>query len=207
MTMFDEIVLATGNKGKVKEFAGLLQGIAGKIIGLGDLESPPEVVEDGETFMENALKKARAIAKYSGKLALADDSGLVVDALGGRPGVYSARYAGEKATDDENIARLLRELGDAADRRARFVCFLALVTPGGKETVVSGECEGVILSEHRGRGGFGYDPVFYLPEYGKTMAEIPPDLKNKISHRARAAEKLLSILVGESSEGVTRRGS
>lgn len=165
------------------------------------------MVEDGETFVENALKKARTIAKYSGKPALADDSGLAVDALGGRPGVYSARYAGEKATDDENIARLLVELGDDADRRARFVCFLALVTPGGKETVAGGECEGLILSERRGSGGFGYDPVFYLPEYGKTMAEIPPDLKNKISHRARAADKLVSILVGESSEGVTRRGS
>ena len=196
MTMFDEIVLATGNKGKVKEFAGLLHGIAGKITGLGDLESPPEVVEDGETFMENALKKARAIAEYSGKPALADDSGLAVDALDGRPGVYSARYAGEGATDDENIDKLLRELGDAQNRSAKFVCFLALVTPEGEETVVSGECEGVILSERRGSRGFGYDPVFYLPEYGKTMAEIPADLKNKISHRARAAEKLVRILKG-----------
>lgn len=197
--MIDEIVLATGNKGKVKEFAGLLHGIAGKITGLGDLESPPEVVEDGETFMENALKKARAIAEYSGKTALADDSGLAVDALGGRPGVYSARYAGEKATDGENIDKLLGKLGGVANRKARFICFLALVTPGGKETVVSGECEGVILTERRGSGGFGYDPVFYLPEYGKTMAEISPDLKNKISHRARAAETLVRILGGEPS--------
>lgn len=199
--MIEEIILATGNKGKVKEFAGLLHGIAGKIIGLGDLESPPEIVEDGETFMENALKKARAIAEYSGKPALADDSGLAVDALGGGPGVYSARYAGERATDDENIDKLLRELGDAQNRKARFVCFLALVTPGGEETVVSGECEGVILSERRGSGGFGYDPVFYLPEYGKTMAEIPPGLKNEISHRARAAEKLVRVLGREQSEG------
>ncbi len=195
--MIDEIVLATGNEGKVKEFEGLLLGVAGKIIGLGDLESPPEIVEDGETFMENALKKARIIAKYSGRPALADDSGLAVDALGGKPGVYSARYAGEGATDDDNIDKLLRELGDAENRNARFVCFLALVTPDGKETVVSGKCEGVILTERRGSGGFGYDPVFYLPEYGKTMAEIPPALKNEISHRARAAEKLVHILKGE----------
>ena len=195
--MIDEIVLATGNRGKVKEFEGLLHGIAGRIIGLGDLESPPEVVEDGETFMENALKKARTIAKYSGKPALADDSGLAVDALGGKPGVYSARYSGEDATDEKNIDKLLRELGDAEHRSARFVCFLALVTPDGKETVVSGKCEGVILTERRGSGGFGYDPVFYLPEYERTMAEIPPDLKNRISHRARAAEKLVRILNGE----------
>ncbi len=195
--MIDEIVLATGNKGKVKEFEGLLHGIAGRIIGLGDLESPPEVVEDGETFMDNALKKARTIAKYSGKPALADDSGLAVDALGGRPGVYSARYSGEDATDEKNIDKLLGELGDAEHRSARFVCFLALVTPDGKETVVSGKCEGVILTERRGSGGFGYDPVFYLPEYGKTMAEISAELKNRISHRARAAEKLVRILKGE----------
>ncbi|MGD9651947.1 MAG: XTP/dITP diphosphatase, partial [Candidatus Dadabacteria bacterium] len=192
--MIDEIVLATGNKGKVKEFEGLLHGIAARIIGLGDLESPPEVVEDGETFMDNALKKARTIAKFSGKPALADDSGLAVDALGGRPGVYSARYSGDDATDEKNIDKLLGELGDAEHRSARFVCFLALVTPDGKETVVSGKCEGVILTERRGSGGFGYDPVFYLPEYGKTMAEIPADLKNQISHRARAAEKLVRIL-------------
>lgn len=197
--MIEEIILATGNKGKLKEFAGLLHGIAGKITGLGDLESPPEVVEDGETFMENALKKARAIAKYSGKPALADDSGLVVDALDGRPGVYSARYAREGATDDDNIDKLLRELGGEQNRKARFVCFLALVMPDGEETVVSGECEGVILTERRGSGGFGYDPVFYLLEYGKTMAEIPPGLKNEISHRARAAEKLARILRGEPS--------
>ncbi len=195
--MIDEIVLATGNKGKVKEFEGLLHGIAVRIIGLGDLESPPEVVEDGETFLDNALKKARTIAKYSGKPALADDSGLAVDALGGRPGVYSARYSGDDATDEKNIDKLLGELGDAEHRSARFVCFLALVTPDGKETVVSGKCEGVILTEPRGSGGFGYDPVFYLPEYGKTMAEIPADLKNRISHRARAAEKLVHILKGE----------
>ena len=195
--MIDEIVLATGNKGKVKEFEGLLPGIAVRIIGLGDLESPPEVVEDGETFLDNALKKARTIAKYSGKPALADDSGLAVDALGGRPGVYSARYSGDDATDEKNIDKLLGELGDAEHRSARFVCFLALVTPDGKETVVSGKCEGVILTEPRGSGGFGYDPVFYLPEYGKTMAEIPADLKNRISHRARAAEKLVRILKGE----------
>jgi len=192
--MIDEIVLATGNKGKIREFSGLLEGVFGRIISLNDLESPPEVIEDGATFMENALKKARAIAAYSGKPALADDSGLAVDALGGRPGVYSARYAGEGATDRDNIAKLLTELGTNENRNARFVCVLALVMPDGREMTAEGTCEGVILSEPRGEGGFGYDPVFFLPELGKTMAELPPEIKNTLSHRARAAEALIRLL-------------
>jgi XTP/dITP diphosphohydrolase len=194
--MIEKIVLATGNKGKLREFRGLLEGVFGNIVSLNDLESPPEVTEDGETFRENALKKARAIAAYSGIPALADDSGLEVEALGGRPGVYSARYAGEGAVDTDNIAKLLSELQGVANRKARFVCFLALVTPDGKEITAEGTCEGVILTEPRGEGGFGYDPVFFLPEYDKTMAEIPAELKNKISHRARASESLAKILRG-----------
>ncbi len=192
--MIEKIVLATGNKGKLREFRGLLEGVFGSIVSLNDLESPPEVTEDGETFRENALKKARAIAAYSGLPALADDSGLEVEALGGRPGVYSARYAGEGATDRDNIRKLLVELHGVEDRKARFVCFLALVTPGGDETTVSGECEGIIIDKPRGEGGFGYDPVFFLPGYDKTMAEIPAGLKNKISHRARACESLAKHL-------------
>jgi XTP/dITP diphosphohydrolase len=194
--MIEKIVLATGNKGKLREFRGLLEGVFGNIVSLNDLESPPEVTEDGETFRENAFKKARAIAAYSGIPALADDSGLEVEALGGRPGVYSARYAGEGAVDTDNIAKLLSELQGVANRKARFVCFLALVTPDGKEITAEGTCEGVILTEPRGEGGFGYDPVFLLPEYDKTMAEIPAELKNKISHRARASESLAKILRG-----------
>lgn len=192
--MIEKIVLATGNKGKLREFRGLLEGVFGNIVSLNDLESPPEVTEDGETFRENALKKARAIAAYSGIPALADDSGLEVEALGGRPGVYSARYAGEGAVDTDNIAKLLSELQGVANRKARFVCFLALVTPDGKEITTEGTCEGAILTEPRGEGGFGYDPVFFLPEYNKTMAEIPAELKNKISHRARACESLAKLL-------------
>lgn len=192
--MIKEVVLATRNSGKVREFSGLLQGIFAKVISLSDLDSPPEVTEDGATFRENALKKARAIAQFSGRAALADDSGLEVDALGGEPGVYSARYAGENASDEDNILKLLRELNGIDDRKARFVCCLALVTPEGGETVVEGTCEGVILTEPRGEGGFGYDPVFFLPEYGKAMAEIPPGLKNEISHRARAAQLLINNL-------------
>jgi XTP/dITP diphosphohydrolase len=196
--MIDEIVLATRNKGKVKEFAGLLEGLVGNVISLGDLDSPPEVVEDADTFRGNALKKARAIAEYSGKPALADDSGLVVDALGGRPGVRSARYAGEDAKDTDNNAKLLEELKTSSHRSARFVCFLALVFPGGRELVAEGVCKGEILDELRGEGGFGYDPVFYLPDRMKTMAEVPPDIKNRISHRARAVHNLLEILRKES---------
>ena len=192
--MIKEVVLATGNKGKVKEFSNLLEGVFGKIISLSDLGSPPEVIEDGLTFRDNALKKAREIAQYSGKLTLADDSGLEVDALNGQPGVYSARYSGEGATDKTNIDKVLAELGDNPNRKARFVCVLALVDPNGEELVVEGFCEGVILDEPRGEGGFGYDPVFYLPDKRKTMAELEPELKNTISHRANALKKLKTEL-------------
>ena len=192
--MIKEVVLATGNKGKVKEFTKLLEGVFGKVVSLRDLASPPEVVEDGLTFRDNALKKAREIAKYSGKLTLADDSGLEIEALDGRPGVYSARYSGEGATDRTNIEKVLAELGDNPNRKARFVCVLALVDPNGDELVVEGFCEGVILDKPRGEGGFGYDPVFYLPYREKTMAEIDPELKNRISHRANALKQLKSEL-------------
>ena len=192
--MIKEVVLATGNEGKIKEFSNLLEGVFGKIISLSDLGSPPEVVEDGLTFRDNALKKAREIAQYSGKLTLADDSGLEVDALNGRPGIYSARYSGEGATNKTNIVKLLAELGDNPNRKARFVCVLALVDPNGEELVVEGFCEGVILGKPRGEGGFGYDPVFYLPDRRKTMAEVEPELKNTISHRANALKRLKTEL-------------
>ncbi|MCH7950387.1 MAG: XTP/dITP diphosphatase [Candidatus Dadabacteria bacterium] len=192
--MIKEVVLATGNKGKVKEFSNLLEGVFGEIISLSDLGSPPEVIEDGLTFRDNALKKAREIAQYSGKLTLADDSGLEVDALNGQPGVYSARYSGEGATDKTNIDKVLAKLGNNPNRKARFVCVLALVDPNGEELVVEGFCEGVILSKPRGEGGFGYDPVFYLPDRRKTMAELEPELKNTISHRANALKKLKTEL-------------
>lgn len=195
--MIKEVVLATGNKGKVKEFSNLLEGVFGKIISLSDLGSPPEVIEDGLTFRDNALKKAREIAQYSGKLTLADDSGLEVDALNGRPGIYSTRYSGEDATNKMNIVKLLAELGHNPNRKARFVCVLALVDPNGKELVVEGFCEGVILDEPRGEGGFGYDPVFYLPDRRKTMAELEPELKNTISHRANALKRLKTELERE----------
>ena len=192
--MIKEVVLATTNKGKVKEFSILLEGVFENVISLCDLDSPPEVIEDGLTFRDNALKKAREIAKYSGKLSLADDSGLAIDALDGRPGVFSARYSGEGATDKTNIEKVLEELGDNPNRKARFVCVLALVDPKGDHLVVEGFCEGEILDEPRGEGGFGYDPVFYLPSMQKTMAQIDPEIKNKISHRANAIKNLKSQL-------------
>lgn len=192
--MKKELVLATGNQGKVAEFSKLLQGLFENVISLKELDNPPDVIEDGSTFRDNALKKARAIAEYSGKLTLADDSGLEVDALDGEPGVYSARYSGENATDKSNIEKLLSSLGDNPNRKARFVCVLALVDSEGEEIVVEGFCEGEILHEPRGEGGFGYDPVFYLPDRGLTMAEVEPEIKNRISHRANALIKLKTEL-------------
>lgn len=188
--MIKEVVLATTNQGKVREFSKLLEGVFENVISLKELDSPPEVIEDGVTFRDNALKKAREIAQFSHKLTLADDSGLEVEALDGRPGVYSARYSGEEATDTSNIDKLLEELGDDSNRRARFVCVLALVNPNGEELVVEGFCEGEILKQPRGEGGFGYDPVFYLPDRHKTMAEVDPEIKNTISHRANALKQL-----------------
>ncbi len=188
--MIKEVVLATTNKGKVREFSRLLEGIFENVLSITDIGSPPEVIEDGLTFRDNALKKAREIAQYSGKLTLADDSGLEIDILEGRPGVYSARYSGKGASDKSNIDKVLEELGDNTNRKARFVCVLALVDPNGDELVVEGFCKGEILSELRGEGGFGYDPIFYLPDREKTMAEIDPEIKNQISHRASALKKL-----------------
>lgn len=162
-----------------------------------DFEEIEDIVEDGETFEENALIKARAIAKQFNQVVIADDSGLEVDALHGRPGVYSARYAGEGRDDQANIKKVLSELeGIPTEQRgARFVCALALVTPEGEESVVRGTCEGQILTECLGSEGFGYDPIFYLPELEKTMAQIPKHQKNVLSHRADAFAKLQTILM------------
>jgi XTP/dITP diphosphohydrolase len=191
-----EIVLATRNEGKVREFVALLDQVVETIMSLRELNSIPDVVEDEDTFRKNVLKKARFISRITQKITLADDSGLEVDALGGRPGIYSSRYAGENADDEENIRKLLNELKDVNDRGAKFVCNLALVFPSGEEIVVEGACEGVILQEPRGEGGFGYDPVFFLPELNKTMAELTPDEKNLISHRARAVRALVMYING-----------
>jgi XTP/dITP diphosphohydrolase len=191
-----KVVLATRNTGKAKEIGRILEGSGVEIIsleGFPGVELPPET---GKTMKENALIKARAVAKVTGLPALADDSGLEVDFLGGAPGVYSARYSGEKATDEENWKKLLMELeGAPADKRsARFRCALALVGLDESEHLFEGVFEGVIAQAPRGTNGFGYDPVFFVPEEGRTAAELAPDEKNRISHRARALEALKTYL-------------
>ncbi len=193
-----ELVIATRNKGKLREISRLLEGSPYTVVGLDAYPDAPEVVEDGDTFAANAIKKAEEIAAHTGALTLADDSGLVVEALSGAPGVHSARYAGESATDADNNAKLLEALRGVPEesRQAAFRCVMALVAPGGSCRTFAGEVKGVVLSQLRGDGGFGYDPLFMVREYGQTMAELPLDLKNRISHRGQALKKLIAALEG-----------
>ena len=184
--MVKVIVLATRNSGKVKEFQQLLENFPVEIKNLNDFGPIPEVEEDGTTFDGNAYKKAFFTAKMLGLPAIADDSGLVVEALGGAPGVKSARYAGDKATDKENIEKLLTELEGKNDRRAAFECVISIAVPSGPALTYEDRCEGEITTAPKGASGFGYDPVFYYPEYGKTFAEISSAEKNRVSHRGKA---------------------
>ena len=186
------IVIATENKGKLREFRSILADAYDEILSLADFDGVPEIRETGLSFRENAYIKAKAASDFLRMDSIGDDSGLVVDALGGAPGIYSARYAGEEASDDDNNEKLLSELKGEKNRNARFVCCIALVLANGTREFFEGECRGKIIQEKRGQGGFGYDPVFYVSQYGKTMAELGPDIKNRISHRAMASEKLLS---------------
>ena len=190
MTETAELLVATNNAGKAREISELLSGLPLRLHLLSDFPAVPEAEETGETFEENAVIKAVQYSAAAGLLTLADDSGLEVEALGGQPGVHSARYAGPGATDAERIRLLLRTLdatGDA-ERRARFVCVLALAGPRDDEAVrvFSGACSGSIAREPRGGGGFGYDPVFIPEGHTQTFAELPPEVKNSISHRAKA---------------------
>lgn len=191
-----QLVVATRNKGKIQEINALLAGLVDQVSSAGDFVDFPETVEDGVTFEENALKKAREAAHFSGLPALADDSGLVVDALNGRPGVFSARYAGSDAGDAANNARLLEECQGVPDdqRQAAFVCVLAFVTPEGVERLFTGRVAGRILSAARGEGGFGYDPLFLVDGFGRSMAELDMAEKNAISHRAQAFMKFRAYL-------------
>ncbi len=184
-------VLATRNDHKLRELAELLRGVRLEPLP-AEVELPPET---GTTFADNALVKARVAATSTGLPAIADDSGIEAAALGGAPGVWSARYAGEDATDEENLAKLLREVPDE-DRRVSYVCALAYVEPGGREEVVHGRCDGLLSAEPRGDGGFGYDPAFVPADYedGRTMAELSSEEKDAISHRGRAARALLRKL-------------
>lgn len=190
------MVLATRNKDKGRELAALLGDLGIVIRTLAEFPDAPEVIEDGETCEANAVKKAVAIARYTGLPAVADDTGLEVEALGGRPGVYAARYAGEDATYEDNWRKLLRELeGVPREKRlARFVTVAALAEPNGPVRTATGSLEGFIAEKPAGTEGFGYDPVFCVPELGKTLAELSPEEKNRISHRGRAFAKVREIL-------------
>ena len=191
------LVLATGNFGKVKELRAMLGGRF-DVRSMREMGAEMDVEETGETFEENALLKAEALMRATGCAALADDSGLLVDALGGRPGVYSARYAGVHGDDEANNQLLLKELADTPEpRTARYAAAVALCRPGREPLVAFGTCEGSILREYRGDGGFGYDPLFYSDDLQMTLAEASPEAKNAISHRARAVQKLLKMLEDE----------
>ncbi len=184
-----EIVIASRNKHKIEELEALLSRyVAGvKLLSLDDVGIAGDIEENGTTFSENALIKARAAAS-SGKIGVGDDSGLCVNALGGAPGIFSARFAGEHGNDAANNEKLLRELSDKSDRTAAFVCAIACVMPDGREITVEGRAEGTILHSASGNNGFGYDPLFYYPPLDKTFASLSPEEKNGISHRARAVE-------------------
>jgi len=192
----EEVVIATRNSGKLREIQAILAPLGLKILSLRDFPRIPEIIEDGQTFEENAVKKAVAVARHTRRIAIADDSGLAVDALHGRPGVFSSRYAGEKATDAERYQKLLKEMAGTplGKRGAAFICTVAVAAPDGKAETVVGQCRGEIALAPKGSHGFGYDPVFYLPEWGKTVAELEPEVKNRISHRALALEKLKQLL-------------
>lgn len=194
--MPDKILIATTNQGKVAEIRDLVKELSVEFLSLSDMSGIPEVVEDGATFEENALKKARVIAYSTGMATLADDSGLCVDALDGRPGVLSARYAGENASDEEKYTRILEEMQGVPDaaRSARFVCALALVAPDGEEKLFRGVCEGRITREPRGTSGFGYDPIFYFEKAGRTFAEMDMESKNCVSHRGLALKEFAEFL-------------
>lgn len=191
-----ELLIASKNLGKVREIRKALKGLRLRILSLNDFPDVPQINEDGKTYRENALKKARFFSKYFKKLTLADDSGIEVDILGGFPGPRSARYAGKEASNQRNNQKLLKKLNGIpfSKRGATFRCVLALVSPDGKEKVIEGTCRGKIGFKEIGRRGFGYDPIFYIPRYGKTMAQLTINEKNRISHRGKALRKLRMVL-------------
>ncbi|MDO3660696.1 XTP/dITP diphosphatase [Bacillus sp. C28GYM-DRY-1] len=196
MIIMKEAIIATHNPGKVKEFKEILEPKGYDVKSLAEIGFTEEIEETGHTFEENAILKAEAVAKAVNKMVIADDSGLSIDNLGGRPGVYSARYAGEQKDDEANINKVLSELKgfEKEQRTARFRCALAVSIPGEETKTVEGHVEGYIAEEPRGQYGFGYDPIFIVKDKDKTMAELTSDEKNKISHRADALKKLSKLL-------------
>lgn len=184
------LVLATRNDGKISEFEHLFADFDVEIKSLKDFGSIPPIEEDGETFEDNAYKKAHLTAKFLGLPALGDDSGLIVNALDGMPGVQSARYAGEDASDEANNVKLLEAMKDLRDRQASFMCIIAIAVPRGPALIYEGRCDGYIAQEPMGEKGFGYDPLFYYPPLKKTFAQMSPEEKNRVSHRGKAMAEL-----------------
>lgn len=193
----DKIVFATANAGKVKEIKEILADFSVEVVSLKEMGITADIEENGKTFEENSLIKAREICKLTGLPALADDSGLEVDYLNGEPGIYSARYLGYDTDYDYKNNYIINQLKEAkdAERTARFVCAISLVLPDGREFVKKGVMEGQIGYEIKGENGFGYDPIFYLPEHGKTSAELSAEEKNKISHRGKALREMKDLIV------------
>lgn len=194
--MIHELVLASGNKGKIAEFQRLLNDLDIQVHSMKEYPEIGEIIEDGATFAENALKKARTVCEATGKPAMADDSGLMVDYLDGAPGIYSARFAGEAHDDAANNAKLLEMMKDVPDdkRGAQFFCAIALALPNGEVYTVEGFCRGTLLHVLQGEGGFGYDPLFYVADLEKTFAELTMEEKNAISHRGMANRKIVEVI-------------
>ena len=190
MKTMPPLVIATRNKGKIAEIKDMLEDFSVDIKGLDDFGPIAEVEEDGSTFDENAYKKSSFTARVLGLPALADDSGLVVEALDGAPGVYSARYAGEQASDFERCQKLLKEMEGKTNRRAAFECVISIAVPSGAALTYESRCNGLITEEPAGINGFGYDPIFYYPPLGKTFAELTREEKSRVSHRGRALQEL-----------------
>ncbi len=184
------LVIASGNPGKTAEIKGLMADFPVNIKNLGDFGPIPPVVEDGATFEENAYKKASFVSRVLGLPALADDSGLVVEALGGAPGIYSARYAGDNASDEQRCVKLLADMKGETNRRAAFECVISIAVPTGPALTYEARCEGLLLEKPVGVNGFGYDPIFYYPPYKKTFAELTREKKSRVSHRGKALREL-----------------
>lgn len=194
-----KLIVATKNKGKLEEIAQILAQFPYDVVSMAQAGVKDDIEETGSSFEENALIKAMSVWRITGETVLADDSGLEVDYLGGAPGVHSARYAGPRATDEDKNNKLLDALsGVPADKRtARFVCAIAVVFPDGRSVMARGTCEGIIAFDSKGDYGFGYDPLFYIPEHGLTLAQMDSDIKNKLSHRGKALRELVEILEHE----------
>ncbi len=190
------LIIATGNEDKVREIDEILEGTGFEAISMKQAGYSPDIVEDGKTFEENALKKAMAVHELSGEYVMADDSGLCIDALDGAPGIYSARFCGEDSTYEEKFKKIFEMLADVPEeeRTAQFVCAIAVVKPDGTSFTVRGECRGVLHEKPAGENGFGYDPIFYVPEFGMTTAQMDPEVKNSISHRGRALRAMVEKL-------------